>query len=854
MRLSLLASALLLAGGSLPPMRSWDSSKCEKQDFSERVAAVRESSKGRATKRVLVTGAAGFIGSHVADFCANSLGFLVVAVDDLSGGYLQNVPTNTKFIELDLKDEYRVAELFREYGPFDYIYHLAAYAAEGLSHFIRRFNYRNNLEATASLINHAVMGKVKAFVFTSSIAAYGVPERLPLTEEAQQNPEDPYGVSKHAAELDLKAAQQMFGMDFVIFRPHNVYGPRQNMADKFRNAVGIFINQIMRDEPMTIFGDGSQKRGFSYIDDVAPLIAIAPEVPAARREAFFVGDDREYSLMELSVATAKAMGVEHRVQHLEKRQEVNYTFATHEKLKCFFNPPPPVSLETGLQRTATYAKTIGKTAPTGYQDVEVCAKVPPSWLSTLTACRHGGLRPRNSREKGIRESAKQGSSNTKVRVFAVYWPQWHSTPMNNYWFGQDYTDWDLLCNNLKDDGGVNKHGRDLLLPRAQPEGFGWYNLTLDKDVRRRQALLAKEYGIHGFVIYHYWFSRPERWGRGASWKDGESYGADMDESVMKLLDEADGEPNIPFYFVWANEAFVWKWTQWRKGRVGALPAGSTQVEQSYPQSGWRPHFDYLLRFFKHRNYYKIDGKPVLATFMPEPPPPQKMFVLFRQWAKEAGFPDLYLLQWFHGKQQHKQSMDWSANSFAPWADAVQDFGWSSHFGDRRMVGWRHTDSARWFHGIITDFDNTPRMGQRASINGGMMPERGGPASFANGLDAIMKSTLAHAKIAKLNESLLMVVAFNEWTEQAVLEPTDAYGTAYLDALRSVLQRHGQYRYTGEEGLWKETIGPAPPQITECAQPGFRRGVRKTLPYNHHNGRSKAGGAKGGGAKKTKMSG
>ena len=106
-----------------------------------------------------------------------------------------------------------------------------------------------------------------------------------------------------------------------------------------------------------------------------------------------------------------------------------------------------------------------------------------------------------------------------------------------------------------------------------------------------------------------------------------------------------------------------------------------------------------------------------------------------------------------------------------------------------------------------------------------------------------------------NETLLMVVAFNEWTEQAVLEPTDAYGTAYLDALRSVLQRHGQYRYTGEEGLWKETIGPAPPQITECAQPGFRRGVRKTLPYNHHNGRSKAGGAKGGGgAKKTKMSG
>ena len=651
-----------------------------------------------------------------------------------------------------------------------------------------------------------------------------------------QHPEDPYGISKHAVELDLKAAHQMFNFSSIVFYPHNVYGPQQNTADKFRNAVGIFINEIMSGTPMSIFGDGSQQRAFSYIDDVAPLIAIAPSVPAAWQQAFFVGNDREYSIMELSQATAKAMGVEHRVTHLEKRNEVQQAYATHEKLKCFFNPPPPTPLETGLARTAEWAKMVGKQIQAGYQDVEICDRVPQSWLKTLKNCRSGRRAPL---ETPSDVKAKQLGNDTTVRVFAVYWPQWHSTPMNDYWFGKDYTDWDLLCNNFKEQGGVNKFGRDLVLPRPQgPDGFGWYNLTADKDVRRRQALLAKEYGIHGFIYYHYWFSRPESWGRGASWRVQDQAGADMDESLMRLLDEKDDEPDIPFYFVWANEEFIWKWTTWKTGRVGALPKGSTQVPVTYPESGWRPHFEYLLRFFKHRNYYKIDGKPVLATFNPESRPPPRMFRMFREWAVEAGFPGLFLLQWFHGQQAHKKQLEWTKNSFAPWADAVQDFGWSSHFGDRRQVGWRHTDSGKWYHGIITDFDNTPRMGSKASISGGLSNERGGPPSFARGLDLVLKSTLNHAQIAKQKETQLMVVAFNEWTEQAVLEPTDVYGTAYLEALRSVLQRHGQYHYKGLTGLWKEvrSEGATPaPQLTECARSGFQRGVRTTPPWTASRG-------------------
>ena len=130
-------------------------------------------------------------------------------------------------------------------------------------------------------------------------------DELPMREHMVQHSEDPYGIAKHSVELDLKAAKHMFDLDHVIFRPHNVYGPRQNIADKFRNAIGIFINQIMRGEKMSMFGEGLQSRAFSYIDDVAPYIAISPFVPQARNQDFFVGRDEETTIYDLTVAVAK---------------------------------------------------------------------------------------------------------------------------------------------------------------------------------------------------------------------------------------------------------------------------------------------------------------------------------------------------------------------------------------------------------------------------------------------------------------------------------------------------------------------------------------------------------------------
>src|SRR5439155_712575 len=191
-----------------------------------------------------------------------------------------------------------IEKLFAEHR-FDYVYHLAAYAAEGLSHFIRNFNYTNNVVGSANLINESVKTDVKCFVFTSSIAVYGE-LKPPMREDMTPRPVDPYGIAKYAIELDLRAAHEMFGLNYVIFRPHNVYGEHQNIGDKYRNVIGIFMNQIMQDKPLTVFGDGTQTRAFSYIDDVAIPIARSVSIPEAYNQVFNVGGDTPYTVTELA--------------------------------------------------------------------------------------------------------------------------------------------------------------------------------------------------------------------------------------------------------------------------------------------------------------------------------------------------------------------------------------------------------------------------------------------------------------------------------------------------------------------------------------------------------------------------
>lgn len=325
----------------------------------------------------LVTGGAGFIGSHVAKELT-SLGHSVVVLDDLSGGFRENVPVDARFVRGSITDAALVARLFAKHR-FDYVFHLAAYAAEGLSHFIRRFNYNNNLIGSVNLINESVKHKVKRFVFTSSIAVYGA-QKPPMRESVTPIPEDPYGVAKYAVELDLRAAHEMFGLEYTVFRPHNVYGEHQNIGDKYRNVVGIFMNQLMQGRPLSVFGDGLQTRAFSYIGDVAPHIARSATLKAARNEVFNIGADREFTVRQLAEGVMTAMGMRSELRFLPARNEVTHAFASHAKAKAAFRIGRPTPLPEGLRRMADWAKRVGAKSTPRFKAIELHDGLPEFWL------------------------------------------------------------------------------------------------------------------------------------------------------------------------------------------------------------------------------------------------------------------------------------------------------------------------------------------------------------------------------------------------------------------------------------------------------------------------------------------
>lgn len=326
----------------------------------------------------LVTGGAGFMGSHIADELL-SRGHNVVVLDDLSGGFTDNVPQAATFVHGSITDYDLICRLFEEHR-FDYVFHLAAYAAEGLSHFIKRFNYDNNLIGSVNLINAAVNYEAKAFVFTSSIAVYGAAQ-LPMIEDTRPLPEDSYGIAKYAVEMDLMASHEMFGLDYIIFRPHNVYGERQNTGDKYRNVIGIFINQLTQGLPMTVFGDGTQTRAFSYIGDVAPVIARSIEIPDAYNQIFNVGADKPYSVNDLARFVAEAMGVECNLVHLDPRIEVQHAFSSHDKCDRVFGMQSETSLEEGVQRMVAWARSVGMRKSQEFENIEIVKNLPPSWVT-----------------------------------------------------------------------------------------------------------------------------------------------------------------------------------------------------------------------------------------------------------------------------------------------------------------------------------------------------------------------------------------------------------------------------------------------------------------------------------------
>lgn len=328
--------------------------------------------------RSLVTGGAGFMGSHVAETLL-AMDHQVVVLDDLSGGFRDNVPGNATFIEGSVTDHELLERIFSRHS-FDNVYHLAAYAAEGLSHFIKRFNYENNLLGSVNLINASVNSGVKRFVFTSSIAVYGSGQ-TPLAESMTPVPEDPYGIAKLAVEQELRVSHEMFGLDYIIFRPHNVYGERQNIGDRYRNVVGIFMNQLLKGEPMTIFGDGEQLRAFTHIADVATVIASSVDYPDAINQIFNVGADTAYSVNELARVVATAMGKECRVRRLDARNEVLIAVSDHSKAERVFGKRSKTMLADGVQRMAEWTENHGARESSIFKGIEISKNMPPSWAA-----------------------------------------------------------------------------------------------------------------------------------------------------------------------------------------------------------------------------------------------------------------------------------------------------------------------------------------------------------------------------------------------------------------------------------------------------------------------------------------
>ena len=305
--------------------------------------------------KVLITGVAGLLGSRLATWIIENTDYEVIGIDDLSGGYTENIHNKVKFYKFNLNDLESLKGVF-EKEKITIVYHFAAYAAEGLSPFIRKYNYDNNLITSTNLITCSIQYNVSRFVFASSMSVYGDKYKPPFSEDMKQAPIDPYAVAKYAVEMDLEIAFKQHGLNYTIVRPHNFYGINQNIWDKYRNVLGIWMYQLLNKQNPTIFGDGSQVRAFSYVDDSILPFWNASQKNSCIGEIINLGGIKEHTINDACNVLINVTGQNLKPVHLETRHETKYAWSTWEKSVKLLDFKHQVDLEEGLSKMWEWAQ------------------------------------------------------------------------------------------------------------------------------------------------------------------------------------------------------------------------------------------------------------------------------------------------------------------------------------------------------------------------------------------------------------------------------------------------------------------------------------------------------------------
>lgn len=316
--------------------------------------------------RILITGVAGHLGSALARWIRqHHPAVQITGVDNLSTGFRENVPPGVDFFEQDVLDGEPGCRppLWQRY---DVVYHFAAFASEVLSPRVRQHTVRNVLEATAAVINHCQRGGVGRLVFTSSIAAYGRGV-APFPETAPCQPVDTYGVCKAACEREIGNS----GLEFCIVRPHNIYGPGQNLWDDSRNVFGIWMRQAIEGNPLRIYGDGLQRRAFTFIDDILEPLWLAGTAPAAAGQVINLGGSEPVTILHAAELTAGIVGAR-AIEHRPAREEVRDAWATAEKSARLLAYRDATPLAVGVARMWDWARMAYEQFPERRP-----ARVPP---------------------------------------------------------------------------------------------------------------------------------------------------------------------------------------------------------------------------------------------------------------------------------------------------------------------------------------------------------------------------------------------------------------------------------------------------------------------------------------------